>query len=640
MKRAFALALPLLPLAAAPALVSWLLAAAPAARAADEATAAAPAARAADEATAAAAHARVPGVPDVPEGPGTLTGRIVHTSRPEAAAGLPVVLYALPPDGTPGLRGGVSDAHGEFRFEGVSTDPATPYLVGVSFAEVPFGVRVSFAEGRSEREVVLEISDPSDDVSAVGVGEVRLRFERGCGGLHVVESHALENPTPNVIAVGPDAREGHRPVFETALPAGATGFSAGAGSQSGLELEGERLRFWGPLYPGGQALEFSYAVPGTAAGIDVRRVLASGASRVVVVTHAEGPRVRSAGLRPGEVVEEGGGTWQTAARDGVAPGEELAFSVELPAAEPAPPELTLAQTRIWLELDEAALKVDERYELEVAGAAPLASRSDAPLLCVTLPDGAQELRFSAASLGMGLSPDPSGALAVRGPLPAGTSHLALSYLLPGGSEAPTLVRRFPLPFPVLSLFVADTGVVVDSPRLHQRRPVLTEDRTYLHFEGFAIGGDEAVSLSLRPLAARRRAPPGAGAAFLVLAALASVAVLSRPLRRGSSAAREATSAAALERESVYAAIRDLDHDFETGKLSEADYEAFRGELRARAVALLREERSREQAPPPAEPQPLQCPACGTAVGSDARFCSQCGAALGGRRRGGERVRSA
>ena len=172
----------------------------------------------------------------------------------------------------------------------------------------------------------------------------------------------------------------------------------------------------------------------------------------------------------------------------------------------------------------------------------------------------------------------------------------------------------------------------------RRRPVATDDRSYLHFEAFEIAADEVVLLSLRPLAASRRAPRSAVAAFLTLAAVTSLLVLAAPLRGRRAASEASSSALALEREAVYAGIRDLDHDFETGKLAEEDYEAFRSELRARAVALLREERL--ETATPSEPGPPRCPECQTAVDADARFCSQCGAALSAAAPGGERVRSA
>jgi hypothetical protein len=523
----------------------------------------------------------VPGVADVPAGSGTLRVRIVHAQRPEAAADLPVVLYALPPGGPPGLRGGVTDADGVLTFENISTDPGTPYLVGVVVAEVPFAERVVFAAGQSERELVLEVSDPSADPSAVRVGGARIRVEGGCEGLLVFESHELRNPGNRVVAVPRDAPDA-RPVFETQLPEGAVHFESPANLRAGFSVDGRRVRFWGPLRPGSQSLEFGYALPLREGSAHLRRGFVSGAEQVVVLTHAHGPSVRSDALQSGEPQDE----WRTASSGPLPPGAALELDVEAPPA-PDAEDLHLARTRMWMELDDAALKVDERFDLEVGSALP---PRGAPLLCVPLPPGAQELRFSNAALGLGLLRDASGALAVRGPLPAGNVPLSLGYLLPNEGGAITLERVLPLDSPRLQIFLADTGVVVRSDRLHRRRPILTDDRTYMHLEAFSLKADEPLSLTLRPLPVARRAPRAAIGGLLALGALASLAFLAAPLRgRRQGEPTRATSQAALERESVYAAIRDLEHDFETGKLTEADYESFRRELRARAVALLREE---------------------------------------------------
>ena len=55
-------------------------------------------------ATTGQAQTTPPGTPDVPGGAGTLRGKIVHASRPEAAAGVSVLLYALPESAPPGVR--------------------------------------------------------------------------------------------------------------------------------------------------------------------------------------------------------------------------------------------------------------------------------------------------------------------------------------------------------------------------------------------------------------------------------------------------------------------------------------------------------------------------------------------------------
>jgi hypothetical protein len=281
-----------------------------------------------------------------------------------------------------------------------------------------------------------------------------------------------------------------------------------------------------------------------------------------------------------------------------------------------------------MELDDAALEMDEQIEIEVAGPEPLIARDEAPLLCFELPDAAQGLQFSQASLSLGLAPDPSGALAIYGPVPPGRSVLALGYRIAVDDAGVVFERRFPLALPTLSAFVADTGLKAESDRLHRRRPVSSGSRTYLHLEGFALDPHEPVDLSLVPLQKAAAMPRLALAAIVTLAAAASLGFLAAPLRSGRPAPPTPTSdpsSGALELEGVYGAIRDLDDDRETGKVSAEDHAHRRDVLRAQAVSLLRG--AEEQAAAPVATS--TCPDCGRARDPDARFCAGCGARLDG-----------
>lgn len=63
------------------------------------------------------------------------------------------------------------------------------------------------------------------------------------------------------------------------------------------------------------------------------------------------------------------------------------------------------------------------------------------------------------------------------------------------------------------------------------------------------------------------------------------------------------------------ALREIEFDKETGKLSESDYDALRVSYTERALSELRQ----KQAP--------GCPVCGPRPESDAQFCSNCGRSL-------------
>jgi hypothetical protein len=140
------------------------------------------------------------------------------------------------------------------------------------------------------------------------------------------------------------------------------------------------------------------------------------------------------------------------------------------------------------------------------------------------------------------------------------------------------------------------------------------------------------------------------AALILLVAM----FIARPLiERTTLPERQPTRAETLvaERETVVAALRELDFDHTTGKIAEDDYTVQRAALVAQGVALLkqldeisnqspaqllddeleaairaaREKISKE--PPITRPNPLRCPQCGQPHQSDDRFCSKCGATL-------------
>lgn len=85
------------------------------------------------------------------------------------------------------------------------------------------------------------------------------------------------------------------------------------------------------------------------------------------------------------------------------------------------------------------------------------------------------------------------------------------------------------------------------------------------------------------------------------------------------------------------ALKEIEFDRATGKLSDADYDALKGKYTSEALAALRAEAgepgagsgSIAQRPAPRSPVPVStCPAHGPRPESDAQFCSECGRRLG------------
>ena len=74
------------------------------------------------------------------------------------------------------------------------------------------------------------------------------------------------------------------------------------------------------------------------------------------------------------------------------------------------------------------------------------------------------------------------------------------------------------------------------------------------------------------------------------------------------------------------ALKEIDFDLATGKLSEADHSDLKRRFTAEAVAAMREGGTGGGVAAPAKPKTgaLACPTCGPRPESDALFCSTCG----------------
>lgn len=84
---------------------------------------------------------------------------------------------------------------------------------------------------------------------------------------------------------------------------------------------------------------------------------------------------------------------------------------------------------------------------------------------------------------------------------------------------------------------------------------------------------------------------------------------------------------------IYAAIKDIDFDFQMGKLSREDYDQLRGQYKTEAVTLLKRvdqtrRKRKERGGRESDSRPSSarfCHQCGQPLESGDRFCSACGA---------------
>jgi hypothetical protein len=180
----------------------------------------------------------------------------------------------------------------------------------------------------------------------------------------------------------------------------------------------------------------------------------------------------------------------------------------------------------------------------------------------------------------------------------------------------------------LAVYVQDFGVDVSAGELHPARPARQDDQIYQAFLGFDVPAGTRLPFRVHPLPPSRSVPQSL---VILLAALGAGALLyyvAAPLVR-EALARGPVPEESLEPESpakaqLAAALRDLEHDYETGKLSAEDRERLRADLRREAVAAL----ARERALTHLLPEPVLAPCtCGRMPALGDRFCAACGKPL-------------
>ena len=260
---------------------------------------------------------------------------------------------------------------------------------------------------------------------------------------------------------------------------------------------------------------------------------------------------------------------------------------------------------------------------------------------VDLPLGARDLQ-SGGDLLPGMAQIAPGGLTYLGPIHPGRTMGAVAYFVPEGE---ILQWDRTLPFSADQIDVhAGAGV----PGLVNSRFTPSSQRTEGHpfssWTGAGFGVGQTVRMSFVGAADGRSGPVFAGWILGGLLAALGLWGTVNPLLRAS---RDDAGAAEpgvleptlerLERErlTLLGAVRDLDQDFEMDKLSNEDYVPLRGELRDRAIAVmkrleeLRPSESEElaEAPAPGLDRETWCTQCGRAIRDGDRYCGGCGKLL-------------
>jgi hypothetical protein len=287
--------------------------------------------------------------------------------------------------------------------------------------------------------------------------------------------------------------------------------------------------------------------------------------------------------------------------------------------------LRVAEVQWVVERDAGVYRISQRAR--ISNALPLVVRVGGdrpPLLRVSLARGHGEIAtpFDRLPAGVRIADDVA---EIRGPVFPGEEGLVLqlSYDLPASATG-ALETAIGTPDEVgeLALYVQDFGIEVDAGALHPARVALQDDVFYQSFIGFDLPAAGSLPLRVNPLPPARESSTWSAILLAALLAGGLAAFVGWPVAGARARARVAPPAdedpAAI---ALRTALADLEHDFETGKLSADDRARIERELTGGAAGA-----PRAAAPPPAAAARRIC-GCGHVPAAADRFCAACGTAL-------------
>ena len=115
-------------------------------------------------------------------------------------------------------------------------------------------------------------------------------------------------------------------------------------------------------------------------------------------------------------------------------------------------------------------------------------------------------------------------------------------------------------------------------------------------------------------------------ALLLAAVIFAPMVERKSVREAEAPTPEGRKARALD------ALRELEFEYETGKMAESDYQRLRAHWAKEAIDArdaLGESRPGAASPEAVAAPGAECPVCGAPLRSSAKFCSRCGEAVAG-----------
>lgn len=278
-------------------------------------------------------------------GDGVIVGTTTNGTTGEPGGMLPVSLEIFDASGFIEERGTVTDAEGNFSFEGLSTSPDIAYNLTVAYQGVSYGSEsIDFEAGSDEINATIQIFEPSTDTSGVSItrrGLILTGVDPSSGNLMYLDVLSLQNDADHAVVSN---KLGHS--LEFAVPPNAsqvTPFPGGTYNMGNATIEGATLFSSTPLVPGSSTATLGYTVPytGNSVTIEVQAAYPMQELRILIPISTDEANknieIASSGLEQREDETIGPQTYHVWAADNVAPGNTIRVGYrELPDSQVAP----------------------------------------------------------------------------------------------------------------------------------------------------------------------------------------------------------------------------------------------------------------------------------------------------------------
>jgi hypothetical protein len=263
---------------------------------------------------------------------GILEGQVVNgTANGGSVEGLMVTLHVFAGMEEQPSQTTTTDAEGQFRFEGLSTEADHGYALLLNYQGVDYGSDLlTFSEGETALSVPIQVYEPTENDEAVSIERAHIFVDFQGDDLLVGEMYLFNNSSDRTYIGAEEVAEGQRGTLRLSLPTGAEGlaFEDGELGQRFFETAEGFVDTW-PLLPGQASgrLIFSYSLSYDPSGYDLVRDIPYPLKAINVLVADTGVDITSDQLTLEGSREMEGQSYLTLSGQDLSKGERLTLHV-------------------------------------------------------------------------------------------------------------------------------------------------------------------------------------------------------------------------------------------------------------------------------------------------------------------------